>query len=661
MKILFYNTYVRVQKTMILVIFGLLIFFNPCFSSELGKYLKEQNLKEKYADYPAVIAFDSIFTKVQESGLSNVTKKVLYYIVKPEASKEFNTIILDYEPLSADITIIKAFIIRENGNEEELFNKKIYDYTAPARAIYWGARQKMMEPGYFAPGDAVYIEYLRKGYTYALLSNDDDSRFIPPMRGHFYDIIEFYNKYPVHSQYFKVILPASKEMIYKTYNGDFVEKITETSEFKIGEFSLQNILPIKKEFRIVDNSDIAPKVIVTTTSKWEEKSKWFYGVNEDYGSFNSTPEIDKKVAEILKGAKSELDSIERLNRWCADEIRYSGISMGEGEGYTLHTGDMTFTDRCGVCKDKAGMLVTMLRAAGFKSYAAMTMAGSRIEDIPADQFNHSVTAVQLRDGSMLMLDPTWVPFVREMWSSREQQQNYIIGLKEGDILRETPISSPDNHYLKINNIASIDKNGTITGTITVTAEGQSDAQIRSIFTRSLRNMWEYNLKNQIYNLYPTANITKANYSDPYKYYENPVNIEIKYSIPNFAAVNDKTMIIEPMTAKGVFKYAQQYGNWKDSEEKRKYGFTGACSQQVIINEEITLPAKAKLISHKKSKNSQKGNFASIDNQISIINNVLKINSEENYNQRVYPVEAWDDFSKIFKVKEEFNQPVIVEF
>jgi len=40
---------------------------------------------------------------------------------------------------------------------------------------------------------------------------------------------------------------------------------------------------------------------------------------------------------------------------------------------------------------------------------------------------------------------------------------------------------------------------------------------------------------------------------------------------------------------------------------------------------------------------------------------LKINSEENYNQRVYPVEAWDDFSKIFKVKEEFNQPVIVEF
>lgn len=53
--------------------------------------------------------------------------------------------------------------------------------------------------------------------------------------------------------------------------------------------------------------------------------------------------------------------------------------MGTGEGYTLHKGTMIFRDRSGVCKDKAGMLITMLRAAGFESYPAMTMAGSRID------------------------------------------------------------------------------------------------------------------------------------------------------------------------------------------------------------------------------------------------------------------------------------------
>ena len=95
------------------------------------------------------------------------------------------------------------------------------------------------------------------------------------------------------------------------------------------------------------------------------------------------------------------------------------------------------------------MLITMLRAAGFESYAAMTMAGSRIDYIPADQFNHSVTVVKLRNGNYKILDPTWVPFLRELWSSAEQQQNYLMGLPEGADLMETPISAPDNHFFRI--------------------------------------------------------------------------------------------------------------------------------------------------------------------------------------------------------------------
>jgi transglutaminase-like putative cysteine protease len=71
---------------------------------------------------------------------------------------------------------------------------------------------------------------------------------------------------------------------------------------------------------------------------------------------------------------------------------------------------MDFTDRCGVCKDKAGMLITLLRAAGFEAYPAMTMAGSRIDYIPADQFNHCVTVVKSRrDGKYHLLDPPGCP------------------------------------------------------------------------------------------------------------------------------------------------------------------------------------------------------------------------------------------------------------
>ena len=36
-------------------------------------------------------------------------------------------------------------------------------------------------------------EIAKKGFTYALLTaGDDDERFIPPMRGQFYDIVPFW-------------------------------------------------------------------------------------------------------------------------------------------------------------------------------------------------------------------------------------------------------------------------------------------------------------------------------------------------------------------------------------------------------------------------------------------------------------------------------------
>ena len=43
-------------------------------------------------------------------------------------------------------------------------------------------------------------------------------------------------------------------------------------------------------------------------------------------------------------------------------------------------------------------IISMLRMAGFEAYPAMTMAGSRVESIPADHFNHSVAVVKLSYG-----------------------------------------------------------------------------------------------------------------------------------------------------------------------------------------------------------------------------------------------------------------------
>jgi len=259
----------------------------------------------------------------------------------------------------------------------------------------------MIELGRLEKGDAFEVFLFKKGFTYALLEADnDDEKYIPPMRGHFYDIVPFWSSVPTLSKVYQVSIPNTKKVNYKVYNGKIKISKQNLGEKTLYDFSQKNIFPVNKEPDMVALSDVATKLLISTSPDWYTKSKWFYHVNEDYGSFESTPVIDKKVKEILKRAASENDSVSLLTYWVADEIRYFGLTMGKGEGYTLHKGSMTFKDRCGVCKDKAGMLVTMLRSAGFEAYACMTMAGSRIDYIAADQFNHSVTIVRLSDGKL---------------------------------------------------------------------------------------------------------------------------------------------------------------------------------------------------------------------------------------------------------------------
>ena len=347
-------------------------------------------------------------------------------------------------------------------------------------------------------------------------------------------------------------------------------------------------MPLKREPRALANNDMQCKLLLSTSPDWQAKSRWFYGVNEDYGSFVPTPAVQKKVNELLVGAKDEMDSISRLTHWVADNIRYAGISMGEGEGFTLHNQEMNFTDRCGVCKDKASTLIGFLRAAGFKAYAAMTMAGERIDRIPADQFNHSVCAVQLRDGSFRMLDPTWVPNVRELWSSAEQQQGYLIGTAEGCDLMETPISAPENHYIRIIGESAIDKNGTLTGTISVTAEGQSDASVRGVFS-ARQSEWRRNLELELLRIAPNAEITDIEYTDPDRYLEQPVKITYKYRIPDYATVDKEVISFIPLSARGFYSRAMSHLYFDFNQEQRKQPFSDRCSRLVDIRETITLP------------------------------------------------------------------------
>jgi hypothetical protein len=531
--------------------------------------------------------------------------------------------------------------------------------------IYWGARQKIVSLGRLETGDAVETVSHRKGFTYALLhetgSDEEDSRFIPPMRGHYYDIVPFWSDVPVMIKTYTACLPAGMPLQSEFYNGECAPFVHFMGDSTLYRWEKKDIPVFKAEPNAVDASDTQPKLLVSTSPDWKAKSLWFHKVNEDFGSFDVTPEVKKKTDELTASCKTEAEKVSVLTHWVAEEIRYSGLTMGPGEGYTLHKGGMTFRDRCGVCKDKAGMLITMLRAAGFESYPAMTMAGSRIDRIPADQFNHCVVIWRRGPGDLVLLDPTWVPGVRELWSSAEQQQEYLMGLPEGADLSTTPVSPPGNHFFRVKGKSELAADGTLTGTVTVEAEGQSDARMRRSLLRGMRNQWQPYFERAVWDLSPKAVLRAIEAVDPYDI-EKPMRIAFHYVIPDYAVRAKERLVFIPAVARHLFydrgSNAHLFMKLDDTAE-RTTPFVTSCSKLVEFSEEITLP-KGYKVAYRPAFKSVSGPAADFSAQYAESGGKLKFQEKLSMKKRIYPAGEWSNFrDAVQSVKSVAETPVVL--
>lgn len=508
-----------------------------------------------------VVVLDRTNTLVEDSGLGHVTRRQVFKVLSEkgawqlESAKDANaestaSLRFNWDPASNFLALKKAVIYRDGKVLTTLGPDSLIDVPQPQHMIYWGARMKLLAIPRLEVGDALEVVTYEKGFRIAYLGDapDDDERYTPPMRGHFYAVPLFgTHPFPALEQRYTVTVPKNKPLQYQVVNGELRSKVTIDGDKLTYSFWKDDLPAYSGERFSPDASDILPKVVMATVPDWEAKSRWFYEVNDK--QFEANDAIRAKVQEIIKG-KSENEAIAALLHWVAQEIRYSGISMGKGEGYTLHPGTMTFRDRAGVCKDIAGMLVTMLRAAGYTVYPAMTMAGARVEKTPADQFNHCVVALKQKDGSFRMLDPTWAPFSANTWSNAEREQHFVIGTPEGDTLRVIPALPADANELAIDADTALAENGTLSGSLTFGGHGYLETRLRRHVAYHPASELAYQLRTFLEVLSPYVKLTDFGMTD-FRDLTKPFAIRMKFETPDYAVAEGGLLVLHMPLAQNL--------------------------------------------------------------------------------------------------------------
>ena len=136
-----------------------------------------------------------------------------------------------------------------------------------------------------------------------------------------------------------------------------------------------------------------PEIDYSTGASWQAMATEYSKIVDSKAKPDAVQSIvDGLIAGKSARAEKEAAILDYVDR----EVRYTGIEFGEA-AIVPHDPAETLALKYGDCKDKATLLVAMLRAAGIPSYVALLNAGSRL-DVPAELpgmglFDHAIVYV----------------------------------------------------------------------------------------------------------------------------------------------------------------------------------------------------------------------------------------------------------------------------
>lgn len=555
---------------------------------------------EDYDNADLVYVLDEADVHVQESGLATTEACQVIKILTDAGIRSRSVLRWEFDPDTYRVTVRGVRVHRQDGAVEDVDLDGLITQPAPQHMIYWGNQQHLLQIPRLAIGDALEIRFSKIGFNIAYLADSSgtaggpggsggsaNEELIPPMPGHWYEVTLFQGNHPILKKRYSVHLPKDMPVQYEVYNGALESSLWFDDDRLVYTWTAEDVPAVKREPLMVALDDCVPKLVMATLEDWYAKSRWFYEVNEP--QFEADDAIRAKVAEITKSLKTEEEKISACVHWAADHIRYYGTKQsGPREGYTLHKSINTFRDRGGVCKDKAGMAVTMLRVLGHEVYPGLTMAGSRVERIPADQFNHTITVMRNEDGTFRVLDPTWVPLNRGVWSSFEDLQGIVYGTPEGQDQTLSPHFEPEYNMRFVRSTGEIRDDGALSTHIAFDLHGAADNRLRRAVNGFPVPERLARFEGAL-NIAPNARIESLDTVDPYDYSRDGY-VDLRVSAEGYAAGgNGLHMFRMPLMAHPLNGFFRASFMDPSPPKERKYDMRFWATRLVRYEETIKLP------------------------------------------------------------------------
>ena len=392
------------------------------------------------SDSANVVLFDDDESfSFDEAGRLTHVGHYVYKILSAKGAEAWDSLSVGWDPWHEMRPVIRARVIEPNYTEHNLDPSAVTE--EPARGGDYktysdGKRLRAPLPA-ITVGAVVEEEYLERETEPFFAPGRVGRSFFGHAQArvaHSIAVFEAPASLPLHIE--TRLLPAVHPVRIEA-NGHV------TTTFDIG--SLESIEA--RDPNLPPDEFVFPEIDYSTGASWQSVATEYSKIVDGRAKPDAVQSIvDGLVAGKSSPQEKEAAILDYLDR----EVRYTGIEFGEA-AIVPHEPQETLRLKYGDCKDKATLLVTMLRAAGIPAYVALLNAGSRL-DVPANLpgmglFDHAIVYVPgSRDGK--------TPGAPELWIDATDQYARLGQLPINDQGRHALIARPDSTSLTVTPEAS---------------------------------------------------------------------------------------------------------------------------------------------------------------------------------------------------------------
>lgn len=139
-------------------------------------------------------------------------------------------------------------------------------------------------------------------------------------------------------------------------------------------------------------------VHVTSLADWRAVGSWYWGLAKE--KLEPDDEIRRLAAEVVRHAADLEAKVAAVHRFASTQIRYVALELGI-EGIRPRRASLTLARGWGDCKDKAALIVAMLRSLGIEAELVLVRTGLRgrfdVATASLAPFDHAIAYVPALD------------------------------------------------------------------------------------------------------------------------------------------------------------------------------------------------------------------------------------------------------------------------